>query len=376
MPADPALLPPVIIASPGNDYADNHRHFQGIPGMERAPKGRLWAAWYSGGVWEDAGNYVVLVTSVDDGFTWSKPALIVAPPSDQTRTFDPCLWLDPQGRLWLFWSQSLGAIDGRFGVWTMCADDPDEECPAWSQPRRIGDGIMMNKPTVTKAGDWLLPVSIWAPSREGPHAPPAWFRMESTTGAYAVISRDHGKSFEYLGRATGQQDRTFDEHMLVERDGGGLWMLSRTRFGIWENSSADAGKTWDEGHFSSIPHVNSRFFIRRLASGDLLLVRHNPPDLSSDKTTRSHLTVFISKDDGSTWQGGLLLDEREGVSYPDGVQAPDGTIYIIYDFNRTKDKQILMATFTAGDVEAAQWLSPKARQRIMVNQATGSGKIS
>ncbi len=66
--------------------------------------------------------------------------------------------------------------------------------------------------------------------------------------------------------------------------------------------------------------------------------------------TRSHLCAFLSDDDGATWTGGLLLDERSGVSYPDGVQGPDGVIRIIYDFNRTKDKQILMAAFTEADV--------------------------
>jgi len=29
-----------------------------------------------------------------------------------------------------------------------------------------------------------------------------------------------------------------------------------------------------------------------------------------------------------------LLDGREKVTYPDGVQAQDGTIYLIYDYNR------------------------------------------
>ena len=70
-----------------------------------------------------------------------------------------------------------------------------------------------------------------------------------------------------------------------------------------------------------IPHA--RFFIRRLASGKLLLVKHDPPD----GKTRSHLTAYLSDDDGATWEGGLMIDERPGVSYPDGVQAPDGTLY-------------------------------------------------
>ena len=66
-----------------------------------------------------------------------------------------------------------------------------------------------------------------------------------------------------------------------------------------------------------------------------------------------------------------MLDERGGVSYPDGVQAPDGTIYIIYDYQRVKDKLILMATFTEADVAVGKCVSDRVRRRVLINQATG-----
>jgi hypothetical protein len=69
-----------------------------------------------------------------------------------------------------------------------------------------------------------------------------------------------------------------------------------------------------------------------------------------------------------------MIDDRLGVSYPDGVQAPDGTVYLIYDFERVKQKQILMATFTEDDVATGQWQSKSARQRVVVNQATGKSE--
>ena len=136
---------------------------------------------------------------------------------------------------------------------------------------------------------------------------------------------------------------------------------------IGESISMDRGKTWSPGRPSTIPHVNSRFFIRRTLSGKLLLVRHNP----LDGKTRSHLTAYLSDDDGKTWRGGLLLDERAGVSYPDGIQSPDGPFYIIYDYNRTTDKEILMAVFTEADIERGTCVSGKARLRVLVNKATG-----
>jgi hypothetical protein len=52
------------------------------------------------------------------------------------------------------------------------------------------------------------------------------------------------------------------------------------------------------------------------------------------------------------------------------MQAPDGTIYIIYEWERGRDKNILMATFTEADV-LARAFSKEGRPRILINFATG-----
>jgi hypothetical protein len=56
--ADTALEPPPIKTTPGPEYADSLRAFQGIPGIERAANGRLWATWYGGGKGEDRHNFI------------------------------------------------------------------------------------------------------------------------------------------------------------------------------------------------------------------------------------------------------------------------------------------------------------------------------
>jgi hypothetical protein len=141
--------------------------------------------------------------------------------------------------------------------------------------------------------------------------------------------------------------RNLDEHMIIERKDHTFWMLVRTKYGIGESFSTDQGHKWSPLVPSEIKHPTARFFIRRLKSGNLLLVKHDPLDRRTD---RSQLTAYLSVDDGITWTGGLLLDERKGVSYPDGQQAADGTIHIIYDYNRTSDQLILMASFTEKEV--------------------------
>jgi len=91
---------PEVILNPGPSYASESRLFQGIPSIECTPEGRLWATWYGGtGGGEDETNYVILVTSTDDGHTWSKEVLVVDPDKDgPVRAFDPNIWLDPTER--------------------------------------------------------------------------------------------------------------------------------------------------------------------------------------------------------------------------------------------------------------------------------------
>jgi hypothetical protein len=101
------LKPPrVVTAEPGREYQIGSCKFQGIPSLARSPKGRLWAVWYaspSGG--EDQNNYVVAVTSGDDGRAWSEAVLAIDPDREgPVRAFDPEIWLDPNGKLWLFYA--------------------------------------------------------------------------------------------------------------------------------------------------------------------------------------------------------------------------------------------------------------------------------
>lgn len=358
-----ALQAPLIITAPGEEYGDGKRIFQGIPAIERSPKGRLWAAWYSGGDNEGPDNYVVLVTSGDDGKTWTPPALVVDP-AYPVRAYDQTLWVDPAGRLWLFWAQAKQWWDNRGGVWAMVTENPDDASPTWSAPVRIADGVMMNKPTVLKNGTWLAPISVWQRSGKDKHP-----SVNVPLGAGVFQSVDQGKSWSFLGCVeVPAANAEFEEHMVVELDNGDLRMLVRTNYGIGESKSTDGGKTWSPLWPSSFEHTSARFFFRRLASGKILMVKHSPP---TGFKQRSHLTAYLSEDDGQSWKGGLLLDERNGVSYPDGAQGLDGRIYIIYDFDRYGQKTINLALFTEADVMAGHFIDPQSRLNVLINQAFG-----
>lgn len=323
--------------------------------MAVAPGGRLWADWYAGVTpGEDDNNYVAVSTSGDRGATWQDVLVIDPDAGGPVRAYDPQLWASPDGRLFVFWTQAEGHLGTVAGVWCMETSEPDATKPRWSAPRRLTDGVMMDKPLVLSSGEWVLPASTW---------------RETDESARMIVSTDRGKTWSLRGACNVPKDvRAFDEHMFIERKDGTLWLLVRTKYGIGESVSTDHGKTWPELTPSAIAHPSSRFFITRLASGNLLLVKHGAV---AEKTGRSHLTAFVSADDGRTWSGGLLLDERGGVSYPDGQQTADGLIRIIYDLDRTGARRILIATFREEDVAAGKEVSGAVRLRQLVSQASG-----
>ncbi len=350
--------------------APEERRFQGIPGIECGPGGLLWAVWYAGGAeqnGEGAGNFLVAASSADGGASWAERFLVL-PPGPEDRVFDPCLWLDPLGRLWLFWAQSAsptnGTFDGWAGVWASLAADADDPATTWSPPRRLCDGIMMNKPVVGADGAWLLPVSIWRREETAP-------ALAERAGAGVVASADAGATWEWRGQAV-PEPPGIDEHMLLPRRDGSLWMLIRTEGGLLEALSHDGGRSWSAPRLSPIPNVNSRFFLRRLASGRVVLVTHNPPPPvpKTPNEARSYLTAWLSEDDGARWAGGLVLDERPAISYPDGVEA-GGRLLLVYDRCRNTAGEILLASVDEAEILAGKPSGQTRLARVLSRMGEG-----
>ncbi len=367
--ADLALIPPEINTSPLPEFDYDKLDYAMNNGIARTPGGRLWASWVAG---EDGPKaFFVLNRSDDDGETWSQPCVVInahAPdriPMPRS-TLVGNLWTDPAGRLHLIFSQSMSNYDGRAGTWETVCENPDAPEPVWSAPHRIWHGYVLNKPTVLSSGEWLMPL-------EFPNFPNAggWFKevfrdLEPLRGANVFVSTDQGKSWARRGNLRYPKPN-WSEHMFVELKDGRIWMLARTGDGPMQSFSSDQGRTWSEPSFPTFKHPAARFHIRRLASGRILLIKHG--ETIDTHEGRSMLTAWLSDDEGQTWQGGLMLDERKVVSYPDGFQAPDGTIYVSYDHNRGSDAEIFMARFSEADVLAGKPVEPNSKLKMLISRA-------
>ena len=352
-----ALFTP-LLAICADKPADLLRTWQGIPGLEVTPKGRLYVSWFSGGTKEPAPeNTVYLAYSEDRGRTFTDPTPM-AGPRGGARAFDPTLWRDPRGRLWYIFNR--GNKDrAEHGVYARVCEKPDASTPVWSSEFRVGYdeaplSFRMNKPTVLASGEWIMPVT---------HAAEPIYDWFAGSGQLqgVGISTDKGKTWKLHGALRAPFWAL--ENMIVELRDKRLWMLIRSGGGtLWESYSSDRGRTWTEAAATKIASPGSRFFIRRLKSGNLLLVNHYR------FTGRSHLTARLSMDDGKTWNDGLLLDERTGVSYPDGVEDASGLIRIVYDRDRGGAGEILMASFREKDVVEGRDASGQLRLKQVINR--------
>lgn len=178
-----------------------YRLWQGIPSIEVTRGGRIFSAFYSGGTKEEIGNFCLLISS-DDGVTFSEP-IAVAFDKDY-RCYDPCLWIDPLGRLWFIW-----ACAPDHAVYAVICDDPDADELVWGDEFKIGCDVMMNKPTVLSSGEWLFPIAIWSRSVVHPGGIISPVADEERL-AYAYCTSDEGKSFTRLGGVSIPQ-RSYDE---------------------------------------------------------------------------------------------------------------------------------------------------------------------
>ena len=381
---------PVINHSPLPEYGCDHLDYGMAQGIERTQGGRLWSCRVGGG--DSPAAFLVVAHSDDDGENWTGPDFVVDP-HRKDLPYERCsrvgmLWCDPVGRLWFFFQQTFEMFDGCASNWYVRCDNPDAGQPIWTEPTYVGVGASINKPIVLSNGDWMLPVSLWERWHVSEPFRHCFHELDPVRGASVFVSSDQGGTWGWRGCVI-FPDSEFNEHMVVERTDNAVWMLSRTKYGIGESFSTDYGRTWSKPRPSCIGHLtsnasrtqggtasvrgsaSSRFHLRRLHSGRLLLVKHGT-GIHRGSDRRSHLTAYLSDDDGATWGTGFLLDERHRISYPDVALSPDGYLYIQYDRNRAEDGEILFARITEKDIISGTVSSERSALRKIVSRPGGN----
>lgn len=324
-------------------YAPSTRLWQGIPSIERVEKAdgsdRLYACWFTGSTNEPKiGNYAVVYYS-DDKLAWN-PAFVIGmedgtPAATDSRVFDPTLFVDDDNNLWLWWNQT-GELFAEVTSWYAKVTDSangDVNSFKISEPVMTSYGLRMNKPTKLSTGEWLYCAHD--------------FTDVGKTKVYSSV--DKGVTWTYKGSAKVPNARFANETALAEniRDGKSvliMWNRCTHSYNIAVSYSYDLGATWTDGEEFNNLGPSSRVNARTLPSGNILYVHHYNTE------GRNNLCAFLSTDGGKSFSHALVLDTRYDVSYPDIALVGNGKIYIVWDYNRYIDKQILMTEITESEL--------------------------
>ena len=362
------LLPPEIDMHPDPDkFAFDKLDFAMNGGMALTKGGRLWSVWVAGG--DSERGFTVGTWSDDGGKSWKDPGFRIGSPNPvsgvglrgnlHVARIIPNLWAAPDGSLRLYVYQAVGQFDQRGVCFECVCRDPDAAEPRWEKPKLIAFGSVHNKPFVGRDGVWYLPNDFENQKMTVDLFP----ELYEEKGCRILASTDQGRTWRLRGKVRPADTGHFAEHAVVERKDGSFLMFLRTGKGLMSSVSRDAGATWSVPTApSGIRQAIARFSCIRLKSGRLLFVKNGrtPTGLARTKTgDRAELTAFLSDDDGKTWSGGLVLDERECVAYPDAFESDDGRIYVSYDHGRcTKNDEILFARFTEDEVLGGRITAP------------------
>ncbi len=104
------------------------------------------------------------------------------------------------------------------------------------------------------------------------------------------------------------------------------------------STSTDQGKSWTAAQKTNIPNTAS-VKVLKLKNGDWVLLGNDEDD------GRYRLSLYLSKDEGQTWERKLLLEDdktKKGrFSYPSLIQSPDGLLHISYSYVPKEHKEAI-----------------------------------
>lgn len=289
------------------------------------------ASWF-GGTHERNEDVGIWVSRKLNG-KWTTPVEVangVQPDGTRHPTWNPVLFKPKDGPLYLFYK-----VGPNPKTWWGLYMTSDDDGATWSEPVKLPDGILgpiKNQPIQLADGTILSPSSVETESGE-------WtIHIETST--------DNGKTWTSSGPLNDPSEFKAIQPVVLQYGNGRLQLLSRTGNDVVsQNWSEDAGKTWGKMTATDLPNPNSGIDGTTLADGRQLLV-YNPT--TKHTGNRVPLSLAISSD-GKTWDRIMDLEarnettgEKEEYSYPTIFQAEDGTVHIIYTWNRRTIKYIAL----------------------------------
>lgn len=285
---------------------------------------------------EDVG---IRVTHYKNG-QWTKPVEVVNGVQNSSLrypTWNPVLFLPKGGPLYLFYK--VGPDPRSWWGMMMTSNDDGK---TWSAPAKIGEdpkvghllGPVKNKPVQFEDGTIICPSSTEVKVGD-----------DILWKVHFEVSRDNFKTWEVVGPINDGVEFDAIQPSVLRYPDGRLQILCRTRQDVISESwSTDNGKTWSQMKATSLPNPSAGTDAVTLKDGRQLLVYNHTTDNGPEPKDRSMLNVAISKN-GKQWKPVLTLENvpnESGYSYPAVIQSSDGLVHITYTYNRETVKHVVV----------------------------------
>ena len=289
---------------------------------------------------------LVMKRSEDNGKTWSN--LLVLRDDGENVCGNPAPVVDEStGTIHLISTWNLGEdtekdiIDGTSKdtrrVFVMESNDDGK---SWSDPLEITSTVKLDQWTWYATGP-CHGIQL----KEGPHRGRLLIpcdHIEAVSRKYyshTIYSEDHGKTWELGG--TTPQDQV-NECTVVEIPDGKV-MLNMRNYDRSQKSrkvavSEDGGLTWSDivADKTLIEPICQASLLGIYAEerGEHMLFFLNP----ADENKRQKMTLRISRDDGATWTGSLVLHQGPA-AYSDLTQLSNGNLGCFYEAGQSSPYQ-------------------------------------
>lgn len=337
------------------------------------PKGALLAVWYRGSGERRADDVRLMGARLRSGdLKWSEPFLMHDTPGFPDT--NPCLIVDPQRRLWLFWNTILDNNWESALLKSKVSRDYERD----GAPRWQSESVIHLKP-----GDEFLRVVERDLERQWqPYLDAAATEQKEKLRAYLTEKRRMAatKLSVRLGWMTRPHPTILDGKrlllplysdgfdfalMAMSDDWGATWSVSEPLVGpgnvqpsvvrrkdgtlvayfrdngpppnrVMVSESKDSGLTWTLARDTELVDTGAGVEALVLKSGRWLLVNNDV------ENGRHSLAVTVSEDEGKTWAFKRHLERDEpgpdagSYSYPSLIQARDGTIHVTYSYRPNK----------------------------------------
>lgn len=344
------------------DYRHNHASC-----IVECPNGDLLACWYHGSGERTADDVVIEGARKRKGDPeWSKPFLLADEPGFPDT--NPCLFVDPQKRLWLIW-QTILANEWHTALnrYQLSSHYLEPGAPVWDK-----SGVILFKPgkefvaAVEKANKTALE-TVPADRKE---------RWQAYVDRRLENAKD--KYFSRMGWMTRVHPFVLDPQswilplysdgysfsiMALTNDAGTTWTASEPLVGggniqpsiakkkdgtlvtymrdngpppkrLMMSESKDQGKTWSPVIDSALPNPGSGAEVVGLRDGNWALIYNDT------ERGRHSLAVSLSEDEGKTWKYTRHLEKSAADDanatnghYPSLIQGADGTLHATYTYS-------------------------------------------